>query len=261
MRMLKWLYPGMHVKRWLALAILGGFFISLSLAVLMVQIYREVNFTGIWSPIVYYGTLQFIDRLYRGILLFSLGTAIFMYGVYRLVHSVLSPFVQADSRLVDIIYQKRYLRRGPKIVAVGGGTGLSTLLRGIKEYTGNVTAIVTVADDGGSSGRLRSELGIAPPGDLRNCIAALADAEPLVTQLFQYRFQEGSGLEGHSFGNLFIAAMTAITGDFEKAIKESSRVLAVRGQVFPATQVPLTLCAELTDQAILRGESNVSPKY
>ncbi|HEX2923931.1 MAG TPA: gluconeogenesis factor YvcK family protein, partial [Chloroflexota bacterium] len=137
-------------------------------------------------------------------------------------------------------------------------TGMSTLLRGLKEYTTNVAAIVTVADDGGSSGRLRRELGVWPPGDFRNCIVALADAEPLMTKLFQYRFSEGSGLDGHSFGNLFIVAMSGITGNFEQAIRESSRVLAVRGQILPSTLENLTLCAELVDEARVEGESKIS---
>ena len=147
--------------------------------------------------------------------------------------------------MLEVLYTKRYLARGPRIVAIGGGTGLSTLLRGLKGYSANITAVVTVADDGGSSGRLRQQLGIVPPGDIRNCIAALADAEPLMTQLMQYRFPPGSGLDDHAFGNLFIAAMTAVTGDFEEAVRESNRVLAVRGQVLPATSVPLNLSAQL----------------
>jgi uncharacterized cofD-like protein len=142
------------------------------------------------------------------------------------------------------------------VVAIGGGTGLSTLLRGLKEYSKNITAIVTVADDGGSSGRLRRELGVLPPGDFRQCIVALADVEPLMAKLFQYRFGEGSGLEGHSFGNLFIVAMTAVTGNFERAIRESSRVLAVRGQIFPSTLADVTLCAE-SDDGVVRGESQI----
>jgi uncharacterized cofD-like protein len=143
-------------------------------------------------------------------------------------------------------------------VAIGGGTGLSTLLRGLKGYSANITAIVTVADDGGSSGRLRQQLGIAPPGDIRNCIAALADAEPLMTQLMQYRFPPGSGLDDHAFGNLFIAAMTAVTGDFEEAVRESNRVLAVRGQVLPATSVPLNLGAILESGRRLHGQVAIS---
>ncbi len=143
-------------------------------------------------------------------------------------------------------------------MAIGGGTGLSTLLRGLKAYSANITAVVTVADDGGSSGRLRHQLGIAPPGDIRNCIAALADAEPLMTQLMQYRFPAGSGLDDHAFGNLFIAAMTAVTGDFEEAVRESNRVLAVRGQVLPATSVPLNLSAQLASGRHLYGQVGIS---
>jgi len=160
--------------------------------------------------------------------------------------------------LVDQIYNYRYRQRGPKIVAVGGGTGLSTLLRGLKKFTTNVTAIVTVADDGGSSGRLRRELGVLPPGDFRNCIVALADAEPLMAKLFQYRFGKGSDLEGHSFGNLFIVAMSGITGNFEEAIREASRVLAVRGQILPSTLDNVTLAAELEDEEHVHGESKIS---
>ena len=171
------------------------------------------------------------------------------FAVWKLNQSLLSAFIKPERNesIVDIIYNHRYLRRGPKIVAIGGGTGLSTLLRGLKEYTGNLTAIVSVADDGGSSGRLRRELGVLPPGDIRKYIAALADAEPLMSRLFQYRFSEGEGLEGHSFGNLFIVAMTDVAGNFEEAVRETSRVLAVRGQILPATLSALTLCARTED--------------
>jgi uncharacterized cofD-like protein len=160
---------------------------------------------------------------------------------------------------VNTIYTQRFLRRGPKIVAIGGGTGLSTLLRGLKEYSTNLTAIVTVADDGGSSGVLRRELGVLPPGDVRNCIAALADAEPLVTKLFQYRFEDGEGLAGHSFGNLFIVAMSGVTGNMEDAIRQTSRVLAVRGQIIPSTMEDVTLCARTDDARTIRGESSIGP--
>jgi len=174
------------------------------------------------------------------------------------MRSVVSPFVRRGDSVMEVLYTKRYLARGPRIVAIGGGTGLSTLLRGLKGYSANITAIVAVADDGGSSGRLRQQLGIAPPGDIRNCIAALADAEPLMTQLMQYRFPPGSGLDDHAFGNLFIAAMTAVTGDFEEAVRESNRVLAVRGQVLPATGVPLNLAATLRSGRRLQGQVAVS---
>ncbi|HBF37390.1 MAG TPA: hypothetical protein DDW50_08730, partial [Firmicutes bacterium] len=148
--------------------------------------------------------------------------------------------------------------RGPKIVVIGGGTGLGTILRGLKEITPNLTAIVTVADDGGSSGRLRREFGILPPGDIRNCLVAMANLEPLMERLMQYRFQGETNLAGHSFGNLFLTVMTEITGDFEAAIRESSKVLAVRGQVLPATLEDVVLKAELIDGTIITGESKIS---
>ena len=147
--------------------------------------------------------------------------------------------------------------RGPKIVVIGGGTGLGTIIRGLKSITDNLTAIVTVADDGGSSGRLRHEFGILPPGDIRNCLIAMADLEPLMEQLMQFRFAGGAGLAGHNFGNLFLTAMTGITGDFELAIKASSQVLAVRGQVLPATLENVSLVAEMQDGSVVRGESNL----
>ena len=171
--------------------------------------------------------------------------------------SVLAPNRDTTESIVNTIYTQRFLRRGPKIVAIGGGTGLSSLLRGLKEHTGNLTAIVTVADDGGSSGVLRRELGILPPGDVRNCITALADAEPLVTKLFQYRFSDGSGLAGHSFGNLFIVAMSGVTGNFEDAIRQTSRVLAVRGEILPSTLANVTLCARTEDSRTIHGESRI----
>ncbi|MBR1681646.1 YvcK family protein, partial [bacterium] len=162
-----------------------------------------------------------------------------------------------ESTLLETLYIRRKLNRGPKIVAVGGGTGLSMLLKGIKKITNNITAVVTVGDDGGSSGRLREEMGVLPPGDIRNCIAALADDEDLVTKLFQYRFKSGEGLEGHSFGNLFITALCAITGNIVSAIKASSNVLSIRGRVLPSTLDDMRLAAEYEDGTIVRGESDI----
>ncbi|MBP7211678.1 YvcK family protein [bacterium] len=159
--------------------------------------------------------------------------------------------------MLEALYRRRKLNRGPKIVAVGGGTGLSMLLKGIKKVTNNITAVVTVGDDGGSSGRLREEMGILPPGDIRNCIAALADDEDLVTKLFQYRFKTGEGLEGHSFGNLFLTALCSITGDMVRAVKESSNVLSIRGRVLPSTLDDMKLVAELEDGRIIKGESTI----
>ena len=154
--------------------------------------------------------------------------------------------------MIDALLETR-LKRGYKIVTIGGGTGLSTLLRGLKKHTSNLTAVVTVSDDGGSSGRLQKELGVLPPGDIRNCLVALADDEALVTDLFRYRFTEGDGLTGHSFGNLFLAAMTGITGNFDDAIKVSSRVLNIKGRVLPATLAVAQLCAKLVNGTTGRG--------
>lgn len=250
----KLLYPGMHIKRWLGLLVIGITLISLGFAYLMTQMYRTQPF----PEYVAYITLQFIDRPVRGLMFILGGGIVSCIAILQLNRSLLAPFIIAGrDNVVDIIHQHRNRQRGPKIVAIGGGTGLSTLLRGLKDYTDNLTAIVTVADDGGSSGRLRQELGILPPGDFRQCLVALADVEPLMTRLFQYRFTEGQDLEGHSFGNLFIAAMTAITGNFERALRESSRVLAVRGQIVPSTLENLTLCAEFDDNVTVAGESAI----
>lgn len=254
----KWLYPGMQVKRWILLMMVGVVVISLGVAYFLRDVYTVYTFPD-W---VYFATLQFLDRWIRGALFLAFGILTIIISLTKLNESILSVIIPSDGSdaatpLVDRVHRARYLKRGPKIVTIGGGTGMSMLLRGLKQYTGNITAIVTVADDGGSSGRLRREMGILPPGDFRNCIAALADAEPLMTKLFQYRFAEGSGLEGHSFGNLFIVAMSEVTGNFEEALRESSRVLAVRGQVLPSTLENIVLCAELADGTRVRGESRI----
>ncbi|MBI4786218.1 MAG: YvcK family protein [Chloroflexi bacterium] len=236
----KWLYLGLGIKRWLVLLTLGVTILGLGVAYILVQLYRESDVPAVF----YYLTLQFIPRVERGLLFGALGIALVVISVVKLSESLLSAFVGSETNVIETLYRKRIRHHGPKIVALGGGTGLSTLLRGLKDKTDYLTAIVTVADDGGSSGRLRRELGVLPPGDFRQCIAALADSEPLMTRLFQYRFSEGNGLSGHSFGNLFIAAMAGVTGDFESALLQSSRVLAVRGQILPSTLKNVTLCAE-----------------
>ena len=155
-------------------------------------------------------------------------------------------------------YRQHYLKRGPRIVVIGGGTGLSVMLRGLKEFTSNLTAIVSVTDDGGSSGRLRGQFGILPPGDLRNCLVALADTEPAMENLFNYRFKKGGELTGHSLGNLLITAMADLTGSFEAAIREVSKVLAIRGRVLPSTLDNILLAAEYDDGAVIKGESNIA---
>jgi uncharacterized cofD-like protein len=199
-----------------------------------------------------------LPREITGPLVLLIGGGMVWLGQSRSFGSIqkaLAP--EKDTVLVDALVAKRRLNRGPAIVAIGGGTGLSTLLSGLKRYSSNLTAIVTVADDGGSSGVLRRELGVLPPGDIRNCLAALATEEPLLTRLFQYRFRAGTGLEGHSFGNLFLSALTAITGSLESAITASSRVLAVQGQVVPATNADVKLWAELEDGSRIEGESQI----
>ena len=255
---LKWFLPGMHIKRWLVLMVAGVAIMGLGLSYVL----REAYLSGFTFPsFTYYLTLQFISQVGRGVLFMGVASVLVLFGMWKLSHSLLNavlPNRNQEERLVNIIYNQRFLRRGPKVVVIGGGTGLSTLLRGLKEHTGNRTAIVTVADDGGSSGRLRRELGTLPPGDVRNCIAALADAEPLMTKLFQYRFSQGSGLAGHSFGNLFIVAMSGVVGNFEDAVRQTSRVLAVRGQIIPSTLASVTLCARLDDAHTIKGESNIT---
>jgi uncharacterized cofD-like protein len=255
MNWVKWLRPGLHVKRWLVLFVTGTVFTALGIAYIAIHLYRQEPFPAV----VYYVTLQFIDQLWRGVLFIAVGAFLGIISFWRLSRSLLSPFITSGQSvsLADLVYRARYLDKGPRIVAVGGGTGLSTLLRGLKKYSDHLTAVVTVADDGGSSGRLRRELGVLPPGDFRQCIAALAEAEPLMTELFQYRFDQGTGLDGHSFGNLFIVAMSGITGNFERALRESSRVLAVRGQILPSTVENVTLCAELDDASFVEGESKL----
>lgn len=253
---IKWFYFGMHIKRWLLLLLVGVAVMGLGLSYLLREAYVSYTF----PDFAYYLTLQFLPRWFRGVLFICGSVGISLFAIWKLNQSLLSAFIRpgTDESIVNILYNYRYLNRGPKVVAIGGGTGLSTLLRGMKEYTGNLAAVVTVADDGGSSGRLRRELGILPPGDVRNCIAALADAEPLMTRLFQYRFSEGSGLEGHSFGNLFIVAMSGVTGNFEEAVRETSRVLAVRGQILPSTLANVTLSAHTEDEETIHGESNIT---
>ncbi|GBL16373.1 gluconeogenesis factor [Microcystis aeruginosa NIES-1211] len=256
-RWFKWLSPGLFVKRWLLISLTGVFLTSFGLAVWvkLTPVNRFLEFVS--------QALETIARLVpnsvSGPLAVLLGVFLLFWGQSRTVETIteaLQP--DASEELVDRLRTHRRLHRGPKIVAIGGGTGLSTLLRGLKQYSSNITAIVTVADDGGSSGRLRREMGILPPGDIRNCIAALADEEKLLTELFQYRFHAGDGLSGHSFGNLFISAMTEITGDLEQAIDASAKVLAIRGKVLPATLTDVSLWAKLADGRLIEGESKIT---
>ncbi|MDE3075742.1 MAG: YvcK family protein [Chloroflexota bacterium] len=232
---MKWLVPGMNVKRWLVLLFLGVVGFSLATGLIMLFILRSVRPRGTASTALATATLQFIPRTERAGLLIVLGLAIVIASLVKLSGSLLSVFLPAPgSNVAEVIYRRRKLPRGPRIVAIGGGTGLSVLLKGLKEYTSNLTAIVTVASDGAGD-PLQRELGVLPPGDFGSSIIALSDEEPLMERLFQYRFGNGSGLDGHSFGSLFIAALSHITGSFERALREVGRVLAVRGQILPST--------------------------
>lgn len=239
--LLKWLYPGMKVKRW--------FFTSFFGVVIVAG--GAIAFDSSFTLIRSFGIVIIIC----GVLLVFLGTG-------KMIVSLLSLFLPKGEReLINILYERRYLERGPKIVAIGGGHGLSNLLLGLKEYSANITAVVTVADSGGSSGRLREEFGIVAPGDIRNCLVALADAPKLMGELFQFRFSKDSQLQGHNFGNLFLTAMVQLTGgDFEKAVEESSKVLAIRGKVVPSTITNVHLVAEYVDGSVTEGEAQIPNK-
>ena len=255
----KWLYPGMHVKRWIVLLMVGFMAFALACAMFLAWIYRTIAVPEPFTDPVQAVTLQFIPHPFREILVGTFGLTLTVMAICKFYSSLMEVVSEPRKRerLVDLVYARRLLKTGPKIVTIGGGTGQAVLLRGLKEYTNNLTAIVTVVDDGGSSGRLRREFGALPPGDVRQCIGALAVAEPLMTRLLNYRFSKGDGLEGHSLGNLMMLAMADLTGNFESGIRELSRVLAVRGQVLPSTLESVKLCAELEDGRTISGESAV----
>lgn len=236
---LKWFYPGIGIKRWVGLSAFGVGLLILGTANL-----RSEEF---WL-------IQFLDAL-----IVISGIIILILGIKRMMRSFIAVFVPASRghELIDILYQKKQLSRGPRIVAIGGGTGLSVLLSGLKNYSSNISAVVTVADNGGSSGRLRQQFDVLPPGDIRNCLVALADAPALMRDLFQFRFDQNSEFSGHSFGNLFLTVMTRLTGDFEKAIKETSKVLALRGQVIPSTLGDVALVAHFHDGSTIIGEDQI----
>ena len=260
MRLLRWLYPGLGVKRWLVLFSFGVFVMAAGLAV-AVDAHVLGQLEEGMRDLTMAATGRFVSRTVRGAVLIVIGGSLAFLAMQRIIRSIILGVLPTGIQgLADTLYHRRQLARGPRVVAIGGGTGLSVLLRGLKEYTSNITAVVTVADDGGSSGRLREEMGVLPPGDIRNCLVALADAEPMMQSLFQYRFK-GGRLDGHSFGNLFIAAMSELTGDFEEAVRASSKVLAIRGRVLPSTVERVTLHAEFEDGTIIRGETNIAKSF
>ena len=251
-----WLLPGLEIKRWFALIFLGSLLITIGLMIFfnLRPVYFIMEFIRKIALVVPTDILAVVITI-GGALLFFKGwqkTNISMLDTHN---------GREKETLLENLYRRRKLNRGPKIVAIGGGTGLSMLLKGIKRITNNITAVVTVGDDGGSSGRLREEMGVLPPGDIRNCIAALADNEDLITKLFQYRFNTGEGLKGHSFGNLFLTALCSITGDMVRAVKESSNVLSIRGRALPSTLDNMKLAAEYEDGTIVHGESAIPEEH
>ncbi len=257
----QWLTPGLGVKRWFIVLLGGITLIGVGTAIFLLDIYRTTPNTW-WLPIIDFLALRFLTRPLRVLVFGILGIGFILLGIWGINRALLIPFLQPGKRLVDQVADYRYRERGPKVVAIGGGHGLATVLRGMKEHTNNLTAVVSVADDGGSSGELRKKLGILPPGDIRNCLAALSDDEALLTQLFQYRFGGDSKVGGHPFGNLFISALVEITGSFEKAVTESGRVLSVHGRVLPATLQNLRLVADiklsnLETEVQVKGESRI----
>jgi uncharacterized cofD-like protein len=271
MKLRRWLQPGMGVKRWLLLAFVGMLLLALAAAHVIRQVTKDLEPGGVAQTVIDVITLQFLPFPLRGLIVGGVGAALIGISIWRVARNLTQPLRSGEQTpLADVIYRRRFLARGPRIVAIGGGTGLSTLLRGLKEHTSNLTAIVTVADDGGSSGALREELGIPPVGDIRNCIAALADAEPLMSELLGYRFPGGhrvdggpmetepGGLGGHPVGNLLLAALTALEGgDFEEGVRRMNRVLAVRGQVVPASATPINLVARTRDGVTISGQSTI----
>ncbi|MCA1553116.1 MAG: YvcK family protein, partial [Chloroflexi bacterium] len=255
----KWLRPGLHIKRWVVLLVFGILLFVIAVELILLDVLRTENIDLLSVPA--WLAAAGVPRSMWALTGIVLGPVMIALSIIKLNQSLLSPFVEGKATdLLNALEVHHARKDGPKIVAIGGGTGLSTLLRGLKQHSNNITAIVTVADDGGSSGRLRQELGVLPPGDFRQCIAALAEDEALTTALFQYRFSEGGSLKGHAFGNLFIVAMAGVTGNFETALLESGKVLAIRGRIVPSTLQNVTLCAELRGEREMvqsKGESEI----
>ncbi|GAB4457407.1 MAG: YvcK family protein [Anaerolineales bacterium] len=258
----RWFAPGLGVKRWFLLVLLGITLLGVGLAIFLLDLYRTDSTNPILLTLLSYASLRFLPRGLRVVIFAGLGIGLAAYGIWQLNRSLLRPYIRPGRAVVEDLANFRRRERGPRIVTIGGGHGLATLLRGLKAYTRNLTAVVTVADDGGSSGRLRESFGILPPGDIRNCLAALSNDEQMITQLFQYRFSGAGNLDGHSFGNLFITALAEITGSFESAIAESGKVLSVGGRVLPSTLHNVKLVADMQlphslNQVRVEGESRI----
>jgi uncharacterized cofD-like protein len=250
-RQASWFLPGLYFKRWFGLVLLGFLLFTVGIALLLnlQPISLTISIIRFVAPI--------IPSWLSGAISLLVGASLLVFGWRQTTTNLVSAVdnVRESSDILEALYRKGKLDNGPRILAIGGGTGLANLLSGLKQYTTHITAVVTVADDGGSSGRLRQEFGIIPPGDIRNCIAALSDEDSLITTLFQYRFKSGEGLQGHSFGNLFLSVMCEITGNMMAAVKESSKVLNIRGTVLPASLDNVSLVAELENGQTVRGES------
>ncbi len=260
----RWLTPGMGLKRWLVLLFMGITVFAMGFGLFLRDLYGGTGY----PPIIQILALHALQRWLRAVIFGSIGLGFIAFSLYQLNQTMISAFLPkqtTSAEVVEILHEARRRRQGPKIVTIGGGTGMSVLLRGLKYHTDNVTGIVTVADDGGSSGRLRKTLGVLPPGDFRNCITALADDESLMTQLFQYRFakdnsEKENGLAGHSFGNLFITVMAEVTGSFEQALAESERILSIHGKILPSTLQDVTLYADVITEngsSQVQGESAI----
>lgn len=246
-----WLRVGIGIKRWLLLLGVGAAVSGMGIVYLILLLRRAgLMPSGIYDVL----TIQFLPVTLRILLPLLVGGVLILLAVVKIGRTLVAPFrLENGASVAESLYEFSRQGRGAHIVAIGGGTGMPALLRGLREYTRNITAVVTVADDGGSSGRLRRELGLLPPGDFRNNIAALSRDEALMTQLLQYRFGQGVGeaeggrseLQGHAFGNLLLAALAGIMGSFDEALLAAERVLAVRGRVLPSTLTAVTLTAEI----------------
>jgi uncharacterized cofD-like protein len=257
MNMQRWLPSGYGFRKWALVLAVGVAIMSLGAAMGVTNLYRAYIVPNSGTTFLYYATLQFIPHPARELLVGLVGLALALVGALGINRAARLASVRGRVVEMPVLSTLRAARMadGPRIVAIGGGTGMPTLLRGLKEVTDNITAVVNVVDDGGSSGRLRRDLGILPPGDFRNNLVALSDVEPLMSELFQHRFEGAGELEGHSFGNLFLVALNGVTGSFENAIRESSRILAVRGKVLPSSLMDIVLYAELENGETVRGES------
>lgn len=259
MRLFKWLHPGLHIKRWLFIFGLG--MMATSFGLVLTFNYQWLGQIEEWMFRILYettGHYNYTVLATIGIVVMILGVVVMGWATRRLIRTMLGVVIPNESgNISDLILSNLKLSKGPKVAVIGGGTGLSVMLRGLKTKTYNLTAVVTVADDGGSTGRIRQDLDIIAPGDLRNCLVALADKEGLMEKLFAHRFGGSGNLTGHSFGNLFIAALIEVLGDVEEAMDATSKVLKVRGKVVPATAEKVSLNAELTDGRIVHGESQI----